>query len=115
MVTAAVGALSGTMMAATSMGNPPVMLYMLAGPDSAARSRANVTAYFAITLAALITVMLVSGLIGLDSVVTALLLLPVYMLAAWLGSRMFRASSERLYRQIALLALVAAALIGLMS
>jgi uncharacterized protein len=45
--TLSVGAVSGALMAATSMGNPPVLLYMLAGQDSAARNRANIIAYFA--------------------------------------------------------------------
>jgi uncharacterized membrane protein YfcA len=39
--TLGVGAVSGALMAATSMGNPPVLIYMLAGQDSAARNRAN--------------------------------------------------------------------------
>lgn len=114
-VTVGVGALSGTMMAATSLGNPPAMLYMLAGPDSAAVSRANVTAYFAVTLAALLAIMLLGGLVSRPAVWSAALLLPPYMLAAWLGARLFRASSEGLYRRIALLFLLAAGLIGLLS
>ena len=114
-VTVGVGALSGTMMAATSLGNPPAMLYMLAGPDSAAVSRANVTAYFAVTLAALLAIMLLGGLVSRPALWSAALLLPPYMLAAWLGARLFRASSEGLYRQVALLFLLAAGLTGLLA
>lgn len=113
-VTLGVGALSGTMMAATSLGNPPVMLYLLAGRDAAAVSRANVTAYFALTLTTLIALMLASGLIAARALWTAALLLPLYMLAAWAGSRLFRASGEALYRRVALAFLAAAGLIGLL-
>ena len=45
--TLGIGAASGILMAATSMGNPPVLLYVLSGPDSAAKIRANIIAYFA--------------------------------------------------------------------
>ena len=114
-VTLGVGAVSGTMMAATSLGNPPAMLYMLAGQDSAAISRANVTAYFAVTLLALLAIMLASGLVSLPALWTAALLLPPYMLAAWIGARLFRASSERLYRHTALVFLFAAGLTGLLA
>jgi uncharacterized membrane protein YfcA len=112
-VTALVGALSGTMMAATSLGNPPVMLYMLAGRDSGATARANVTGYFAVTLAALVTIMLVSDLVTNRAATTALILLPAYMLAAWTGSRLFRASSEAMYRRVALVCLFVAGIVGL--
>lgn len=112
-VTGLVGAVSGTMMAATSLGMPPVMLYLLAGKESAAAARANVTGYFAVTLAALIVVMVVSGLVSTDSLLTAATLLPAYMLAVWTGSRLFRASSEILYRRVALVCLFIAGVIGL--
>ena len=44
--TLCVGTVSGMQMAATSLGNPPVMLYLLSGTDSAAINRANFTGYF---------------------------------------------------------------------
>lgn len=46
-VTLAIGGLSGVMMAGTSLGNPPVLIFMLSSRDSAACNRANMTAYFA--------------------------------------------------------------------
>lgn len=97
-----VGAISGMMMAATSLGNPPVILYFLASPSSSATNRANFTGYFAITLAVLFVMMLVGGLITRPSVFRAALLLPVYMLCAWIGARYFGKSSEKRYRQAAL-------------
>ncbi len=111
--TGLVGAISGTMMAATSLGMPAVMLYMLAGKGSGAAARANVTGYFAITLAVLIVIMLISGLVSTEALLTAVTLLPAYMLAAWTGSRLFRASSEMLYRRVALVCLFIAGVIGL--
>ena len=104
--TLGVGALSGILMASTSLGNPPVMVYLLSGRDAAARNRANFTGYFAVTLTALILWMLALGLITATPVLRAALFLPLFMFAAWLGSRLFRQSSEQLYRRIALSLLV---------
>lgn len=113
-VSLGVGALSGVLMAATSLGNPPVMLYLLSSRDSAARNRANFTGYFAVTLLALMVWMLAVGLIAWPALLRALLLLPPFMLAAWVGSRLFRKSSEQLYRRIALGLLVCVGLYGLL-
>ena len=112
--TLGVGATSGVLMALTSLGNPPVMLYLLSSSDNAATNRANFTGYFALTLAALIGLMAVSGLLKWQAVTTAALLLPGFMLSAWIGSRLFRKSSEALYRRIALVILLCAGLYGLL-
>ena len=101
-MSAGVGAISGVLMASTSIGNPPVMVYLLSGPDRAATNRANFTGYFAVTLVALIALMAAAGLISRNAVWTAAMLLPVFMAGAFVGSRLFRKSSETLYRRVAL-------------
>lgn len=111
--TLAVGSVSGLLMALTSLGNPPVMLYLLSSRDSAATNRANFTGYFAITLLALIALMSVSGLIDWSVLSIVAVLLPLFIGAAWLGGRLFRKSSETLYRRIALCILLCAGLYGL--
>ena len=111
--TVGVGALSGTLMAATSMGNPPVLLYMLSSRDTAATNRANIIAYFAVTQAVLLAVMAVMGLLSWPPILRALMLVPGFMLAAWVGSRLFHQSSERHYRWVALAFLFAVAVYGL--
>ena len=102
-------------MALTSLGNPPVMLYLLSSRDSAATNRANFTGYFAITLVALLVVMLYQGQIGQGALVKTGLLLPVFMLSAWVGSRLFRQANEGLYRRIAFAILFCAGLYGLLA
>ena len=97
-----IGAVSGVMIAATSLGNPPVILYLLSSQDNSATNRANFTGYFAITLGVLMIMMLATRLIIWPAVFRAALLLPVFMLSAWVGSRYFKNSSEKLYRQVAL-------------
>ena len=109
-----IGSLSGVLMAATSLGNPPVMVYLLSSRDNAATNRANFTGYFAVTLVALIVIMAVQGLIGIEALTTAAILLPVYMIATWIGSKLFRKSSEALYRRVALGILFCIGLYGLL-
>ena len=109
-----VGAISGVLIASTSLGNPPVMVYLLSGRDTAATNRANFTGFFAVTLVALIAMMALAGLIDRNAIVTAAMLLPVFMLGAWVGSRLFRKSSEALYRRVALGLLFCVGLYGLL-
>ena len=112
--TLGVGGLSGVLMASTSLGNPPVMAYLLSSRDAAATNRANFTGYFAVTLVALIAMMAAAGLIDGRALLTAAVLLPVFMAGAWIGSRLFRRSSEALYRRVALGLLLCVGLYGLL-
>jgi hypothetical protein len=109
-----VGAVSGVMIAATSLGNPPVILYLLSSRDSSATNRANFTGYFAITLVVVLTLMVATGLVALSAVLHASLLLPVFMLSAWVGGRYFQNSSEKLYRRVALCLLFCVAVFGIL-
>ena len=112
--TLGVGSVSGVLIALTSLGNPPVMLYLLSSQDDAATNRANFTGYFAITLLTLIVWMSVVGLIEWHAVKTAALLIVPFFVAVWIGSRLFRKSSEALYRRVALGILFCAGLYGLL-
>ena len=80
--TLGIGGLSGVLLAATSMGNPPVIIYFLSGPDSAAVNRANFTGHFAATLAAVLVMMAARGLIDGATVLRTALLLPLFAGAA---------------------------------
>lgn len=113
-VTLGVGSVSGALMAATSLGNPPVMLYLLSGSDSAATNRANFTGYFCITLVTLITLMVIKGLIATSAIILAAVLLPVFAAAAWLGSRYFSRANDKLYRRVTLGLLLCVAVFGLL-
>ncbi len=111
-VTIGVGSLSGVLMAATSLGNPPVMLYLLSGSDPAATNRANFTGYFGITLIILISLMLVRDLISINAVLRAASVLPVFAASAWVGAQYFRKSNEKTYQRVALGFLLCIALYG---
>jgi uncharacterized membrane protein YfcA len=111
--TIGVGLISGFLISVTSLGNPPVMVYLLSSRDQAATNRANFTGYFALTLAALIVVMSVGGLLKVAAIWTAAILLPPFMVTTWIGSRLFSRANEVLYRRIALLILLGAGLYAL--
>jgi len=113
-ITLGIGAISGVLIAATSMGNPPVILYFLSGPDNAATNRANFTGYFAVTLITLLVMMTARELIDGATVVRTALLLPVFAASAWLGSKYFCKSTDRRYRQVALGLLLCVAVYGLL-
>ena len=72
------------------------------------------TGYFAVTLVALIAMMSFRGLIESAVVITVAYLLPGFILSVWVGSRLFRKSSEKLYRRIALGMLLCAGIYGLL-
>ena len=113
-ITLGVGGISGVLIAATSMGNPPVIVYFLSGPDTAATNRANFTGYFAVTLATLMVMLTARGLIDAATVLRTALLLPVFAGAAWLGSTYFHKSTDRRYRQVALGLLLCVAVYGIL-
>ncbi len=113
-ITVGVGALSGTMMATTSMGGPPVLAYMLSGPDHAATNRANIIVYYAFTGLGVLGLMFWHGFLEWWHVGLAIIITPIYVIGGAIGSRGFRASSEQLYRRVALGILLVVALFGLL-
>ncbi|MBV8391604.1 MAG: sulfite exporter TauE/SafE family protein, partial [Alphaproteobacteria bacterium] len=111
---AAVGAVSGAMMATTSVGGPPVLLYLLSGNDPPAVNRANIVTYYFLTQFLLIVIVLATGVAGWDALARGVVLFPVMILGAWVGGRLFHGlASERLYRNVALAILLATGLFGL--
>ena len=113
-VTLGVGSVSGILMAATSLGNPPVMLYLLSGSDTAATNRANFTGYFCITLITLISLMIARNLVVPNAVIRAAMILPVFAAAAWIGARYFQKSNDNTYRRVALCLLLCVAVFGVL-
>jgi uncharacterized membrane protein YfcA len=102
-----IGALSGVMAGATSMGGPPVILYLLSGPDLVETTRANLTLFVgAISLAGII-VLWAGGVLGASAAWAALLLAPGYYLGLIAGTRAFAHFNDVRFRRFTLLLLVA--------
>jgi len=112
-LTLGIGGISGAMMATTSVGGPPVLLYMLAAAMPAATIRANIVAYYLLTGFVLVTMVMLASPTALAAVIDALVLLPIILASSWIGSRLAGKAADQTYRWIAYIFLAAAGLIGL--
>ena len=101
------GALSGAMLGATSIGAPPVILYLLSGPDPVETTRANLTLYLVISSLAGLIILWARGVLDLPAAWMALVLAPGYYGGLLLGVRLFPYFSDTRFRQFALLLLIA--------
>jgi uncharacterized membrane protein YfcA len=112
--TLAAGASSGFLNGLSGMAGPPIAFYYLAGQDTAAHMRANLTTYFVFVDLVAIATFAARGLIGWDTGVQGLVLAPAVMLGGVVGERLFPLASERFYRRLALVLLVGVAIGSLM-
>ena len=109
------GSIVGAMLGATSVGAPPVILYLLSGPDPAAITRANLT-IFVTTISVIGLVMLaVAGAITAKLALIAAFLVAPFLLATWLGGKLFTRLNDAVARRIALGLMMAAGVISLVS
>jgi uncharacterized protein len=89
-------------------------MYLLAKEEPPEVHRANIIGYFMATSVALIALSLITGVVGLDALLRAIVLLPLMLLGAWIGGRLFRFADPKLYRTVALLLLLCVGLFGLL-
>jgi uncharacterized membrane protein YfcA len=101
-LTVPLGLLSGFIGGAANVGGPLVVVFLMAGRNTAIEVRAGIMAYFSFSTLFRI---LVYGVYGLFSWIlfwrAALLALP-YLAGIWIGSRAFGGISEKLFRGIVL-------------
>lgn len=83
------GALSGIMLGATSIGGPPIIIYLLSGPDPAAVIRASLTLYVVLISAAGLTVLGAGGLLDAYTLRYAGWLALPFAGGVIIGSRLF--------------------------
>lgn len=103
------GAVSGTMLGATSLGGPPVILYLLAGPDRVEVTRANLTFFLAAICVAGLAMLAVHGLLTLEALALAATLAPGYYGGMVLGTRLFPRFTETRFRQFTLVLMMVVA------
>ena len=114
-ISAAVGSISGGMMATTGVGGPPVLLYLLSLNDPPNVNRANIVTYYFVTGFLLIAIVVATGVAGWQALLRAVVLFPAMVLGAWIGGRMFASfGNERTYRNVALAILFATGMLGLL-
>lgn len=97
----ALGGVSGTMLGATSIGAPPVILYLLSGPDAVRVTR--LTLYVVVTSGAGLAMLWSRGLLDGASLLSGLALAPFFYGGVAPGSRLFSRFSDLRFRQFTLL------------
>lgn len=110
-----VGTVAGLLKGATGMSGPPVILYLLAGPEAVKQHRANLILFFGSIAVISVIPPALGGLIGWPVLAKMLVLLPVLMLCVPIGARLFLVLPERWYRRAALGLLVSTGLIALLA
>ena len=103
------GAMSGVMIGATSMGGPPIVLYLLAGPDPIEVSRATLTFYVGATALAGFGVLWAAGALHPGALPLALLFAPGYYLGMLGGTRLFSRFDDARFRRFTLVLMMVVA------
>ena len=100
------GAVSGAMLGATSIGGPPVILYLLSGPDPIETTRANLTLYVAVSSLIGIAMLWHQGVFDARAGWMSVLLAPAYYIGLLAGLRLFPRFSDTRFRQFTLVLLI---------
>lgn len=100
--TVALGGLAGGMLGATSVGAPPVILYLLSGSDPPVVTRANLIAFITITSLIGLVIMLASGAAPLAVAKPSAVLVLPYLLMIYVGGKLFYRMKDSHVRQLAL-------------
>ena len=96
------GSVAGILLGATSVGAPPVILYLLGGPESQTVIRANLTIFVSVISVIGLIALTVSGALGVQFSFAVALLCPPFLCATWLGGRIVTKISDVGVRRIAL-------------
>lgn len=103
-----VGVTSGLLKGATGMSGPPVILYLLSGPEAARQHRASLILFFSMISVISIAAPLWAGLMGPVLLAKVALLLPVLAIFVPVGVRLFHILPIAWYRRCAQLLLALA-------
>lgn len=107
------GGLGGFMGAAVALPGPSVLIYWLASVAKAVEVRANMIWYLLLTDFIVIMGYLAADIFTYEALYRALLCIPGYLIGIWLGTRFFSGASERLYRNVAFVMILIAAITSL--
>jgi len=99
--TLAVGAAGGVLNGLAGIGGPPAAAWLLAGRSGAARDRASLIVYVALTQAATALAAALAGALDGEALLRAAWLAPLYMVGTWAGAALFHRASEEAFRMTA--------------
>lgn len=112
-VSAAAGAVAGTLSGIASIPGPPVIAYWLASGLPALIVRANLLTFFLLGEFISAGNLWAAGMFERGPVTIGLAAMPVYFLALLVGWRLFGLASERTYRLVTFCLIIAAAILAL--
>lgn len=107
------GGIVGVLLGSTSVGAPPVILYLLSGPDPQQVTRANLTVFVTSISVIGLAMLLAAGVITVQLTMEASLLCVPFLAATWAGSALFARLSDIAARRIALCLMLTAGFISL--
>ena len=109
------GSIVGVLLGATSVGAPPVILYLLSGPDPVAVTRANLTVFVtSISIIGLVMLVAASAITWTVCFSAILLMIP-FLLATWFGGTFFSRLGDLGVRRFALGLMLALGVTSLVS
>lgn len=109
----ALGSLVGVLLGASSVGAPPVILYLLSGPDPTRITRANLTFFVTAISVIGLTMLAIAGAITAEFAAYAGSLAIPFMAGAWAGGLLFERMSDTGVRRFALVFMCGMGMIGL--
>jgi uncharacterized protein len=107
------GGIVGVLLGATSVGAPPVILYLLSGPDPQVVTRANLTVFVTAISVIGLVMLVVAGAVTIPLAVSAFLLCIPYLAATWIGGTLFGKLGDLIVRRIALFFMLTMGLVSL--
>lgn len=107
------GAIVGVLLGASSVGAPPVILYLLSGPDPQAVTRANLTVFITAISVMGLVMLAAAAAITTQLAISAFLLCIPYLAATWAGGLLFGRLDDIVVRRIALCFMFTMGLVGL--
>jgi len=114
-LTSSIGIMSGFLTGLAGIGGPPIVLYQLAGDNTAATNRANFISFFAITQCVALISYWISGLLSKDALLLFAHFAPVFLFGLFLGGFCFKRVNELLFRKFVFGLLLVAAILALVA
>lgn len=99
---AVAGSVGGLITGAATIGGPPVVIFLMAGPYRASENRAAIMLYFMFVQSTAMIMYWIGGILVWQVVGVTLLVTPALMIGTFIGQRMFRHASEEGFRRFAL-------------
>ncbi len=113
-VTIPVGLVSGFLSGSANIGGPPVVVFLMAGRNTAMEVRAGIMAYFSFSVVFRIIAYGLLGLLTMPLFWISVALIAPYMAGIFIGSRAFSGISEKLFRWTVLVVVLTMGVIALL-